>query len=218
MAEETVVTIPLEESFERLDHTVIRSGIRILFREVTDAGREELRSSMSTSSGDNIWILADDLRGFRKTARRADAIKRRIVRFIEVQRPTTTWNAWSDLIAYAQETSQAGPPTKSEADLIRDLCDVDGETLLQIEGWGLENQVHETLQLVKQTFQSLHGVKTSISTDPEIAERKRVRITLSVSGSPEQVFEEETHFKKKWYSTVDLQACEVITMTYKWKN
>lgn len=92
------------------------------------------------------------------------------------------------------------------------------EVLQIITRWGIANQVNDALNIIKETYTTLHIVKLSISTDPEISERKRIRIELTVSGSPEEVLKEELCFKKQLYSNIDLRACELITITYNWEK
>ncbi len=95
---------------------------------------------------------------------------------------------------------------------------VSAKALEQIKVWGIENQVETALGIVRETFRSLCGHEVAISTDPEIPGRKRVRIILTVSGEPEQVLEDEICFKKSLYSTLAVEECEPIAITYKWEE
>ncbi len=88
----------------------------------------------------------------------------------------------------------------------------------QIEKWDLTNEVCTALRIIDDTYRTLQAVQVSISTDPEIRERKRIRITLTVSGNPEDVFSDELQYKGQLYSTLDIQVCELITTTYRWRN
>lgn len=96
---------------------------------------------------------------------------------------------------------------------------VSDEVLREMEEWGIAKQMEEALEIIQQTYHTCDKIELSVSTDPEIPERKRLRITLTVSGEPQHVLEDELQFKEHVYSDADLrEAYEFITVTYKWKD
>lgn len=96
---------------------------------------------------------------------------------------------------------------------------VSDETLREMEDWGIAKQVEEILKIIHLTYLTCDKIELNISTDPEIPERKRLRVTLTVSGEPEHVLEDELQLKEQVYSDADLrEAYEFITVTYKWKD
>lgn len=94
---------------------------------------------------------------------------------------------------------------------------VSAKVLEQIKVWGVENQVETALGIVRETFRSLYGYEVAISTDPEIPGRKIIRITLTVSGNPEDVYKDERRLKNRLYSVLDNKALELIAIVYHWE-
>lgn len=92
------------------------------------------------------------------------------------------------------------------------------DVLAQTEKWGITDQVHAAFDIATEIYRSLRSIEVSVSIDPEIPERERIRITLAVVGAPEEVFEDELRFKKQLYLAVGVEACELITITYKWED
>ena len=99
-----------------------------------------------------------------------------------------------------------------------DVCDMPYEVFCEIETLGLTNQIYKARRIIRETCRTLNADKVSISTDPEIPERKRIRITLTVSGTPKEVFADEVRFKEWMYSNLDIKVCELITITYEWEK
>jgi len=95
---------------------------------------------------------------------------------------------------------------------------VSAQELEQIREWGIQDEVNRTLKIIHETYNLLQKIEVSTSRDPEIPDRRRVRMTLTVSGTPEEVLEDELHFKEQMYSTLDIRACELITITYDWED
>jgi hypothetical protein len=91
------------------------------------------------------------------------------------------------------------------------------ETLLLMNEWGIRNQVNKTLEVIRETYSSLRGIELTTATDPEIPERKRIRVTLIVSGTPEEVFEDELRFMEWMCNELNAKAGELIAITYKWE-
>ncbi|MCJ7569053.1 MAG: hypothetical protein MUO58_16150 [Anaerolineales bacterium] len=97
------------------------------------------------------------------------------------------------------------------------LKDVSAHLREQMEEWGIQDQVYAALDTMRDTYRSLQGAELSLSTDPEIPERQRIRVTLTVSGTPEEVFEDELCFREWMCSELDTKAGELITITYEWE-
>jgi len=97
------------------------------------------------------------------------------------------------------------------------IKDVSAHLREQMEEWGIQDQVYAALDTMRDTYRSLQGAELSLSTDPEIPERQRIRVTLTVSGTPEEVFEDELCFREWMCSELDTKAGELITITYEWE-
>lgn len=91
------------------------------------------------------------------------------------------------------------------------------QVIEQVGAWGLKGQVDKTFEIAKEMYHTLRGVCVSISEDPEITDSERVLLTLRVSGTPQEVFENELSFKAKLHSITEENACERITITYEWE-
>lgn len=87
----------------------------------------------------------------------------------------------------------------------------------QVEAWGLKGQVDKAFEIAKEMYRTLCGVCISISEDPEITDSKRVLLAFRVSGTPQEVFENELSFKEKLHSITDEKDCERITIAYEWE-
>jgi len=92
------------------------------------------------------------------------------------------------------------------------------EVCLEIKELDLENEVDTALFIIRETYRTLGAGRVIISKDPEIPGKKRVKIILTVSGTPEEVFKDELQFKEHLYSALDIEDCELITVTYKWED
>lgn len=91
------------------------------------------------------------------------------------------------------------------------------QVIKQVEAWGLKGQVDKAFETAKEIYRTLRGVCISISEDPEIAGCKRVLLALRVSGTPQEVFENELSFKEKLHSITEEKDCERITIAYEWE-
>jgi hypothetical protein len=96
------------------------------------------------------------------------------------------------------------------------LCDVEANIASEIDRWGMATEVRTAVQLAKAEFSTLNSISLSIVRDPEIAERRRVKMTLHVSGTPEGVLEDETRFEQKLYDILGAGACEEMVLDYRW--
>ncbi len=92
------------------------------------------------------------------------------------------------------------------------------EVSLEIKKLGIKNQVDDALSIIRTTYKTLIAVGVSISTDPEIPNRKSIRITLTVSGEPEEVFKDERRLKDSLFSILGSKALELITISYHWEG
>ena len=91
------------------------------------------------------------------------------------------------------------------------------QVIEQVEAWGLKGQVDKAFETAKEMYRTLRGVCISISEDPEITDSKRVLLALRVSGTPQEVFENELSFKEQLHSITDEKDCERITIAYEWE-
>lgn len=92
------------------------------------------------------------------------------------------------------------------------------QVLKQIEEWEIKEQFFEVLNSLPKYFKCMYEYDSKVSIDPEIPERKGLRIILTVTGTPEEVFKDELAFKKQIFSTLDIKARELITIAYNWKE
>lgn len=138
----------------------------------------------------------------------------RILRFCQDYLPIRRWGN-NFLVKSLHKT-----PVKTEVGEKTEIVSeqMPHEVFREIERWGLKNQVFTTLRLIRETYSGWRMSNVSISSDPEIPERRRIRITITVSGTPEDVFQDELRFKERLYSTLDIKVCELITVTYNWET
>jgi hypothetical protein len=92
------------------------------------------------------------------------------------------------------------------------------EVIREVVKWRIASQVDKTLVMINDVYRTLHDVAVSVSVDPEVPDRRRVRAVLTVSGTPEEVLKDELLLKQRMYATLDLKACELIAITYNWKS
>jgi hypothetical protein len=135
----------------------------------------------------------------------------------ELTLPTSAFEEWYTEYLLDTQTEEISGIEVQRRDAVALEC-VSAKVFEQIKVWGIGNQVETALGIVREIFRSLRGHEVAISTDPEIPGRKRIRIILTVSGEPEQVLEDEIRFKKRLYSTLGVEECEPITITYKWEE
>lgn len=95
---------------------------------------------------------------------------------------------------------------------------ISGTVLTEIEKRGLKNEIYRALTFACQEYRNLNAMSVAIKHDPEIAERTTIRIILTVSGTPENVLDDEKKFKRRLFSSVEAEACKAITVSYNWKD
>lgn len=109
------------------------------------------------------------------------------------------------------------PSTSDLCDLaLEALCDVGPGAAIEIGQRGIAADIRTAIRLAEAAFPSLHGISLGVDQDPEIPERRTIRMTLHVSGEPNAVFREERQFKKQLYTILDSTAREMLTLTYEW--
>lgn len=96
------------------------------------------------------------------------------------------------------------------------LCDVEPGAALEIGQRGIAADIRTAVWLAEATFPRLNGIRLGVDQDPEIPERRTIRMTLRVSGEPDTVLKEERQFKKQLYKILDNTAREMLTLTYEW--
>jgi hypothetical protein len=96
------------------------------------------------------------------------------------------------------------------------LCDVEVNVVSEIDTRGMAADVRTAVQLAKTEFGTLSSIGLSIVHDPEIAERKRIKMTLYVSGIPERVLKDEARFEAKLHEALGAGSCEEVVLDYRW--
>ena len=122
----------------------------------------------------------------------------------------TGWKSteeWSEVSTFEEEVEEISTEVP---------CVIESGAELQMDKWRIKDQVDKVPEIIRDTYRTLRKIELTISTDPEIPERRRVRVTLTVAGKPEDVLEDERQFKEWMYSSLDLKVCELLTITYNW--
>lgn len=123
------------------------------------------------------------------------------------------WIAERLLSAQPEEDVALGATIEAEVGLEY----ASGQVIEQVKAWGLKDQVDKAFETAKEMYRTLRGVCVSVSEDPEITDSKRVLLALRVSGTPQEVFENELSFKQQLHSITDEKDCELITIAYEWE-
>jgi hypothetical protein len=90
------------------------------------------------------------------------------------------------------------------------------EVIREAEEIGIMDSLETIAQLIQKSYSAiLRSINVALEHDPEISDRKTIRFTLTVSGKPEAILENEASFKRDLYSQVDVSVLELITITYK---
>lgn len=71
-----------------------------------------------------------------------------------------------------------------------------------------------SIKLAQETYVALKRIRVNIEHDPEIVERKTIRLTLTVSSDPETVLKNEYLFKRRLRSNITPRGRALITVTY----
>ena len=92
------------------------------------------------------------------------------------------------------------------------------QVVREAEEKSLTDDLETSIKLAQKIYSTLKRIDVNLEHDPEIADRKTIRFTLTVSGKPDLVLKDEFKFKEKLYLALDIKTCEQITTTYKWKS
>lgn len=125
---------------------------------------------------------------------------------------------WGESCGHVRDP--VGQPSTSEScDVaLEALCEIESRAAIEISQRGITAEVRTAIRLAEETFGSLDGISLGVAQDPEIPERRTIRMTLRVSGEPDAVFREERQFKKQLYKILDSTAREMLTLTYEWAS
>ena len=104
-----------------------------------------------------------------------------------------------------QETSKAlrGIPVALHPQVVREA-----------EEESLTDDLETSIKLAQETYCTLKKIEVNVEHDPEILDRETIRFTLTVSGKPDTVLENEALFKHRLRSSIAPRARELITVTY----
>lgn len=92
------------------------------------------------------------------------------------------------------------------------------EVIWEAEEEAVIDDLETSIKIAQDTYSTLKRIEISIEYDPEILDRKTIRFTLTVSGEPETILQNEALFKHHLRSSIDARARELITVTYGWEN
>jgi len=117
------------------------------------------------------------------------------------------------IVEWSEELDPGIPQVSSEKFLT-----ISRETLCEIEKEGFKSEVYTAARIARETFTNLHSIEITVQSDPEIPDRRKTRMSLTVSGQPEVVLNEESSFKKRLCRAISFRGCETISFTYRWKS
>ncbi len=197
-------TIEILPTFEQALPSIenIQSNATLdIYRAGTNQSDVQTRENILNTEA--VLKTPEQFNAFVRNSRASSAIMTTMVRIYVVGWKNTGWT---------------GISTREEVEDISTQvpCVIGNGTLLQMDKWGIKDQVNKVPEIIRDTYRSLNKIELTISTDPEIPERRRVRVTLTVTGKPEDVLGDEHQFKEWMYSTLDLKVCELLTITYNW--
>ncbi len=92
------------------------------------------------------------------------------------------------------------------------------EVVFVAEKENFADDLETSVKIAMQSYSTITRIQVNIEHDPEISDRKTIRFTLSVSGEPASVLEDEARFKKCLHSIISARTRELITVTYNWKT
>jgi hypothetical protein len=95
---------------------------------------------------------------------------------------------------------------------------IDPQVVREAEEETLIDDLEAAISLAQETYFTLNKIEINIEHDPEIVGRKTIRFTLTVSGEPDTVLENEALFKKHLRGSISSSARELITVTYSWEK
>ena len=123
---------------------------------------------------------------------------------------------------YFQNIIKSSPVSQVEQKQISQKQDIsvaiNPEVLDEMEKNSATNDLKKIVKFAQEIYLNLKRIEISTEYDPEIADRKTIRFTLTVSGDPERILQNETQFKKQLRSNIKLNTRQLITVTYNWKN
>ena len=90
------------------------------------------------------------------------------------------------------------------------------EVIREAEEKSLTNDLDISVELARQSYPALSKIAVNLERDPEIQERRTIRFTLTVSGDPETILQNEGVFRQRLRSKIGDRARELITISYNW--
>ena len=92
------------------------------------------------------------------------------------------------------------------------------QVIIESEEKNLTKDLEAAVRIAEESYSTVKAIDVNIEHDPEIVDRKTIRFTLRVSGKPETVLEDETLFRQRLRSNIDVCVRELITVTYNWEK
>lgn len=109
------------------------------------------------------------------------------------------------------------PPTKQQQlSKIKQtiLTTVSPQVIIESEEKNLTRDLETAVRIAEESYSTLKAINVNIEHDPEIADRKTIRFSLTVSGEIDTIIEDEALFKRHLRSNIRPCARELITVTY----
>jgi hypothetical protein len=85
-----------------------------------------------------------------------------------------------------------------------------------INNHGLNAKMNNIVEIICSNYSTLKGVTLDAKSDPEIIERERLHLTLTISGEPSVVLKEEQRCKKLLYEKEGANTFELLNIRYRW--
>ncbi len=90
--------------------------------------------------------------------------------------------------------------------------------VLKANDENLTEDLETSVKLAEESYSTLKGICVDVEYDPEIADWQTIQFTFAVSGDIESILKEEVLFKQHLRLNVNPHVCELISVTYKWKE
>jgi len=85
-----------------------------------------------------------------------------------------------------------------------------------IHNLNLGDKINNIINILNKNYPSLRSTSIDVNCDPEIAGSKYLCFTLTISGNPLDILEQERLCKKEIYENVGAIGLELLTVNYRW--